>query len=150
MARFIWTVELVEEINGLDPDDMTRERLSEIFNCHLNTVYNYEKIIRENLSFLKEAQKYYEDEEGNPKKWVELNKYLCWLICNVKSLHGKLKGRNKRDKIRMHFIAYSQYYTEKKCDYEIEQQLKQERAEKTVEQPEKTGSNKEGRSAVAA
>jgi hypothetical protein len=141
---------MLDEINGLDQDELTREKLSEIFNCHLNTVYNYEKIIRENLSFLKEAKKYYEDEDGNPRKWVELNKYICWLICKVKTLHGRIKSRNKRKKIREHFIAYSQYYTEERCNYEIEQQLKQ-RAEKSTEQPEeREGVNEEDGSITAA
>jgi hypothetical protein len=148
--KYVWTIEQVEEIVG-SSEEITREDLSKIFNCHVNTIYNYEKILRENLNFLKDARKYYEDEDGRPKKWVELNKYLCWLLCKVKTLHGKIKVKNKRKKIRKHFFSYSEYYTEERCDYEIEQQLEQQRSEKSVEQPEQSGGcSKQAGSSVAA
>lgn len=143
--RFVWTAELVNEINDLSGDELTREKLSEKLNCHVNTVYNYEKILRENLEILKDAKKYYENEDGSPKKWVELNEYLCWLICKVKDLHGLLKGKNKHNKIRGHFFAYWEYYTEERWNYEVKQ-----RTEKTVEQPEQAGEWNEERGRTTA
>lgn len=148
--RYVWTIDPLEELDGLRPGELTREWLSELLRCHINTVYNYEEIIKESLGDLKDAKKYYEDENGNPQKWVELNEYLGWLICNVKDLHGKLKGRNKREQIKRHFFIYCDYYTEESYQYEAQRQ----RTKKTVQQPEQQqqtdGFNDQGKRAVAA
>ncbi len=150
--RFIWTIDPVDDIKTCP--EPTREWLADLFRCHVNTIYNYEDIIKESLGDLKDAKKYYQDEDGTIKKWVELNGYLAWLICKVKALKSHVKGKNKREKIKDHFFLYFNYYTEESYQYEIQQQRREKPVQQPEQQPEQqqqtSGSKVEGKRPVAA
>lgn len=111
--RFVWTVEAVPDDDLAQPTPLTREALSKSIRCHINTIYNYEKLVKE---WVDDAKKYYEDENGDELKWVELNPYLAWLILKVWKLHKQQKSRKRRERVEKYLLKNPDEFSEKEFE----------------------------------
>jgi hypothetical protein len=113
--RFVWTLEVVQDGELAPPELLTRVALSQTLKCHINTIYGYEKLVRE---WVDDAKKYYEDEDGNELKWVELTPYLVWLILHVWRLTKRLRTRKK---VFTYLFNHPEEFTEKEFENYVRQ-----------------------------
>lgn len=129
--RFIWTIDTTDGTDsegGLKAQEpLTREFLKRLLGCNINSIYKYEALIRR---WVDDARKYYTDEKGNEKKWVELNFYLGWLILKVWQLKNEKKGRNVLKQVEEDLFNYPERFSEKA----FEQYVKEQREKRTVYQ----------------